>query len=470
MKLGRRETLASLAMAPALARAQDGSVMLRDLARQAAIYLFPLYEMYRVRWNATLSDANRFRQRLNRFFHVPVLANEHSRAVTTPNNDTLYSSAWLELSGGPLFLTVPPMGQHYYSYAFMDLFTDNFAYVSHRLNGPAPGPHMIVGPKWQGDAQSGVTLVRSPTASVWLLGRLLVGGPEDLDAVRALQQRALLETPDMRNERRIVETRELMSQRAIAPAEPVADWPAPNPSQPFDLFDVGLRALGESPLGPHDLDFVQRLAPLRLRPGFKFDARSFSEPERLAIQQGIADAHAAIRSAGGGFGATTISGWSYAAANIGNFGDDYLYRAQIALYGLAALELAEAAYMSCGVDAEGRPLDGSHRYTLTFPAGGLPPAKAFWSLSMYEVAGDGRAFFTANPISRFAIGDRTRGLKYAADGSLEICLQRKKPAADKEANWLPAPDGPMRLTLRAYEPAPAILEGRYRVPAVRRIA
>ena len=222
--------------------------MLEDMARRAAIFLFPLYEMYRTRWQATVNEANPFRQKLNRFFHVPVLANHRSRLVTTPNNDTLYSSAWLDLSLEPLFLTVPPMGERYYSFAFMSLFTDNFAYVCRRLDGGTPGPRMIVGPSWQGDALSDVVLVRAPTNSVWLLGRILVDAPDDLASARALQARTLLETPDMRNERRIVETRELMRQRTVLPPEAVADWPAPRAADPFDLFDVGLAALGESPL------------------------------------------------------------------------------------------------------------------------------------------------------------------------------------------------------------------------------
>ena len=442
--------------------------MLKDMARRAAIYLFPVYEMYRTRWQATVNDANPFRQKLNRFFHVPILAEPKSRAVTTPNNDTLYSTAWLDLSVEPLFLTVPPMGDLYYSYAFMDLFTNNFAYVSHRLNGGQSRPHMIVGPKWTGDAASEVTLIRAPTNSVWLLGRLLVDGPEELGRVRGLQNKALLETPDMRNERRILETQELMRQRSIAPPESVADWPALNRADPFDLFEVGMRALGESPLPARDLGLFDELSPLRLRPGRHFDARAFSEAERKAILDGIAQAQADIRAAGQRYG-KSVDGWSYGERNLGNFGEDYLYRALIALTGLAALEPAEAVYMTCNVDSEGKPLNGANRYTLSFPAGGLPPARAFWSLAMYEVTPEGRAFFIDNEIGRYAIGDRTRDLQKAPDGALTLYLQRDRPDGERAANWLPAPAGPLRLVLRAYEPDASLIDGRYRVPAVQRL-
>ncbi|MGD9882253.1 MAG: DUF1254 domain-containing protein [Reyranella sp.] len=468
MRLGRRTLIASLLASPAVVRAQDQPVALRDLARQATIYLFPVYEMYRTRWRSTVDESNPLRQRLNRFLHVPVLADHRSRLVTTPNNDTLYSSAWLDLSTEPLFLTVPPVGDHYYSYTFIDLFTNNFAQVSHRLYGGQPPTHMIVGPAWQGDASFEVKLVRAPTNSVWLLGRVLVDGPGELDRIRTLQARVLLETPDMRNERRILETRELMRQRAFAPAEPVADWPAPRRNDPFDLLKVGARALGESPLGERDKAVLQGLAPLRLRPG-KFDLRAFGERDRNAILAGIEQGHAELRAAGRRYG-RTIDGWSYGERHLGNFGDDYLYRAFIALTGLGALEPTEAVYMTSSTDAAGRPLSGASRYTLTFPADGLPPARAFWSLAMYEVTPEGRAYFVDNPIGRYAIGDRTPDLQTAADGSLTICLQRERPNdAQAAANWLPAPAGPMRLVLRAYEPDDALIEGRYRVPAVQRV-
>jgi hypothetical protein len=327
---------------------------------------------------------------------------------------------------------------------------------------------MIVGPAWTGDTPSDVTVVHAPTNSVWLLGRLLVDGPQELDRVGILQARVLLETPDVRNERRVLETRELMPQRTMAPAESVADWPAPNRTNPVDLFEVGMRAMGESPLRDHDRAVLEALAPLHLRPGRKFDLRAFNEAERRAIQAGIEQGQAEIRAAAGRYG-TTIDGWTYGDRHLGNFGDDYLYRALVALTGLAALEPAEAIYVTCTVDSDGRPLDGAGRYELTFPAGGQPPARAFWSLTMYEVTLEGRAFLVDNPIGRYAIGDRTTGLIRSPDGSLTLHLQHERPDKGRGANWLPAPAGPMRLVLRAYEPGESLIEGRYRIPAVQRV-
>lgn len=468
MKIGRRAALTGLIGLPTLAQAQEAQARLRDLARRATIYLFPVYEMYRARWRATVDETNPQRQRLNRFHHVPTLANAQTRDVTTPNADALHSSAWLDLSLEPLFLTVPPVGELSYSYAFIDLFTDNFLVVRHRAKHIGPATHMIVGPKWAGDAPGDVTLVRAPTTSVWLLGRILVDGPEELDRVRILQSRVLLETPDMRNERRILETGELMRFRTEAPPEPVADWPAPHPGDSFDLFDIGLRALAESPLPERDRPLFEALAPLKLKPGRRFDQRAFSDAERRAIRDGIERGHAEIQAAAGR--GRTIDGWNYGEPPLGTFGDDYLHRAATALTALGAPMPREAVQVSCAVDAEGRPLSGTQRYTLIFPVDRLPPARAFWSLSAYEVTPGGRAVFVDNPIDRYSIGDRTPDLTRGADGSLTIYIQHENPGEGRTANWLPAPGGPMRLVLRAYQPGEAMIEGRYRVPAVHRNA
>jgi hypothetical protein len=465
VRIGRRAALAGLIGWPAATRAQDSPAALRELARRATIYLFPIYEMYRARWRATVDETTPQRQRLNRFRHIPTLADARTRDVTTPNADTLYSSAWLDLSLEPVFLTVPDMGGRYYSFALMSLGTDNFAYVCRRLDGSKPRPRMIVGPGWQGEADSDVVLVRAPTNSVWLLGRILVDGPPDLESVWTLQSRTLLESPDMRNERRILETQELMRQRSSPPPEPVADWEPVNPNDPFDLFEVSMRALGESPLGERDRLAIEAFAPLRLRSGRKFDVRGFSEDGRAAIRRGISRARDDVRGTQRG---RTIDGWTYPERHLGNFGDDDLYRAQIALTALAALEPVEATYLMGDLDADGRPLDGNGRYALRFAAGQHPPARAFWSLTMYEVTAEGRAFLVDNPLSRYAIGDRTHGLVTGPDGSLEIQLQHTRP--DDLANWLPAPAGPMRLVLRAYEPHESLLDGTWRMPAVKRLS
>lgn len=279
MTLGRRTLLAALVASPARADSP-----LRDLARRAAIYLTPLHEMYKRRNRDILEQG----QKLNR------LARELS-----PQNGLLSATAWLDLSGEPLFLSLPRMDERFYSAAFLDPFTDIFAQVSRRLSGGTPRPHMIMGPAWTGAVSSEVTAIRGPARSAWLrVGIATTGEDEDVDVARGLQARVLLETPDQRNERRILEVRELMRSRTSATTEPAADWPRSRPADRFDLFQTGLAMLGECTLSENDRRVLEELAPLRLRPGRQFDARAFSEAERAAIAAGIADAAAEIRERG----------------------------------------------------------------------------------------------------------------------------------------------------------------------------
>src|SRR5690606_12958146 len=156
-------------------------------------------------------------------------------------------------------------------------------------------------------------------------------------------------------------------------------------------------------------------------------------------------------------------GWSYQPPGIADFGENDQLRSAVALGGIAALGEEEAMYFHANFDASGARLDGSHAYRWRLPAGGVP-VDAFWSLTMYTVTPEGRYFFAENPINRYSIGDRTPGLVVAPDGSLEIYIQRERPAGEAAANWLPAPEGPLRLALRAYLPRQQLRDRSWRVP------
>jgi hypothetical protein len=206
---------------------------------------------------------------------------------------------------------------------------------------------MIVGPGWKGDPPDDVVLLRAPTNAVWLHGYLLFDGPGGIAGAHLLQARTLLETPDMHNERRILEMGELGRIRTYPPPEAVADWAAPNTVNPFDLFEIGLRALGEGPLPAGDAALFEELAPLRLRPGHKFDARAFSATERQAIIAGIASAEAEIRARPN----RTINGWICHDRDLGAFAT------------------TEVMVLSCEVD-------GEQRWELRFEPDDPPPARA----------------------------------------------------------------------------------------------
>jgi hypothetical protein len=165
-------------------------------------------------------------------------------------------------------------------------------------------------------------------------------------------------------------------------------------------------------------------------------------------------------------GTTLAGGWRLPRRDIGHYGDDYLFRAVIAARALAALSADEAVYLTTSTDAEGKPLNGAHRYVLHFDKGQEPPAEAFWSLTMYRLP---ERLFVANPLLRYAVGDRSAGLRRGADGSLDIYLQHDWPGEEREANWLPAPRGDFQLALRLYVPKKGLYDGTWQPPAVKRV-
>lgn len=400
-----------------------------DKARQAYRFAFPLYQMAFTRQQA----AGRLPPGLNGvnfLFHRPTLADARARDVTTPNNDTLYSAAWLDLSAGPVTLTMPALPRRYHSVALMSSFTDNFAVLGTRANGGRGGKFWIVGPDWAGEPPADTQLVRSPTHDVWLLVRVLVDGPADLDAARAAQRGFVLDGPK--------------------PDRPFRAR-ASDPTDPEAFLAVVNEALARSPVPRGKARAARRLASAGI--GVPFSALKPKMQE--AWRANIRSFYDELRS---GLGATgeTVNGWSYPRPGIGTAEADDLYRARVALGGLGALPREEAIYLSTEV------LDGTKDWVLRMPAN--VPVEAFWSLSMYGIAPDGRLFFTDNPIGRFAIGDRTPGLKRNEDGTIDIRISARAPA--DPSNWLPAPAGPFRLTFRGYLPGPAMLGGTFRLPAV----
>lgn len=406
---------------------------LRTAAREAWIYTLPLVEVA-----TTRQRGQALGHHMGVFTHVRHLANHKHRAVTTPNNDTLYSTAQVDLSAGPVTITLPPAGERYLSLALMDAYTNNFAILGTRTTGPDGGTFRLVGPA---EAAEGWNVIRAPTNHVWALARILVDGPHDLEAAREVQAGLSMQGP------------------ACA-----APGPYPPRQAPWPEYFAGAAALlAANPPPVTDLAILRRIAPLGLLDGF--DASRFGESEAAEIEAGVAEARKAVRKGGLG-GMDFIEGWSYPSARLGDFDQDYLYRAAVALSGLAALPPAEAMYMRAQVP-DGRSLfDGTKAWRLHFPASGHLPVDAFWSLSLYEATEDGQFFFADNPLDRYAIGDRTPGLKANEDGSLDIWIGHDTPGAERESNWLPAPAAPFALFMRAYLPRTELLDGGYRLPPV----
>ncbi|ODT86250.1 DUF1254 domain-containing protein [Phenylobacterium sp. SCN 70-31] len=413
---------------------QDRLDTLRDAARTAWLYVLPLIEMASPRTRAFAGGAPP-----NAFAHGRDLVGPADRDITTPNNDTLYSSAHLDLSHGPVTLTLPASGDRYLSVALMDAYTNNFAVLGTRSTGRNGGRFRLVSPS---EAAHGPEVVRAPTPSVWALGRILVDGPHDLDAARAVQSGLTIQGP--------------AAEPPPPCAERHADWPA--------YFDSAARLLARNPPPVTDRARLEAISPLRLD---DFRPDRFSAEEAAAIAEGVEQARGDIwRSGikGQGF----VDGWSYPYTRLGDFAQEHHYRASVAVGGLAALPPEEAMYMRARGDLPRALFDGRHDWRLHFPAEAPLPVDSFWSLSLYESTPDGQFFFTENPLGRYAIGDRTAGLAHNPDGSLDIWIGSRPPAAG-DSNWLPAPEGPFALFMRAYLPRPELLHGAYRLPPVRRV-
>ncbi|MCW5760331.1 MAG: DUF1254 domain-containing protein, partial [Phenylobacterium sp.] len=230
-----------------------------------------------------------------------------------------------------------------------------------------------------------------------------------------------------------------------------------------EYFASVARLLGSDPPPATDGAFFARIAPLGLTAKGVFDMKRLDAAAMNEVEAGVAEARASLAALRAGSG---VQGWNYPRAALGFYGQDYGFRAAVALSGLAALPPAEAMYMNPVAD-RGRMFAGAGPYRLHFDADRMPAVDGFWSLTMYQGTPDGQFFLVPNAIGRFSIGDRTPGLKKNADGSLDIWIARADPGGERSSNWLPAPaEGPFTLSFRAYLPKPDLLDGRYRLPAI----
>ena len=423
------------------ARSEDASqaaapASLRVAARNAWLWGLPLIEMAGQRAARSADGV-----KVNTFQHQRALITAKGQFVTTPNNDTLYSQAWLNLENGPVTIGVPASGSRYYCVPLMDMYSNNFAIVGTRTSGSSARTFTVVGPH---DTSNIPMAIRAPTNWVWILGRTLVDGESDLPKARAFQDGWSIKGPD-----------------AGAPKSYAKR------SAPWDQYFASVQELmNESPPRVTDARMLDSMAPL-IQFERTFDPSRFSADQVAEIKAGIADAANAMAQSRRN--SLVRNGWSFPRFSLGDFGEDYDYRAAVALGGLAALPRVEAMYLRSG-GADGRGFEGSQSWKLTFPADQLPPVDSFWSLSMYRITADGQLFFAENPINRYAIGDRTAGLKRGADRSLEIWMSRTEPTSNPNADWLPTPtDGKFVLILRAYLPKSSLLEGIYQVPAVQSV-
>jgi hypothetical protein len=401
----------------------------------------------------------------NQFVHERVFPPPSFKQVVRLNVDTLYSSAFLDLTKEPIVMSVPETHGRYYLLPLMDAWTNVFATPGLRTRGDAAANFLIAGPNWTGNAPAGMQILKSPTNMAWLLGRTETHGPADYAAVHVIQDGYKL-TPLSRIATAYTPPAAVLDSNYDAKTPPVEKLKAMSAIQYFDELAQLLKA---NPPPEADAPVIAKLARIGIVPGKPFDPAQLDPAVAKGLEGSVSLAMQKLQTGVTQMGATAANrvtnGWRVPPMTLGNYGTNYRLRAIITLVAFGANLPADAVYPTTFVDGDGNALDGSHRYLLHF--GAAPPVNAFWSVTMYGPD----SFFVANAINRQAISS-WMPLKYGSDGSLDVYIQKDSPSEEHKANWLPAPDGHFNLTLRMYWPkdrSPSILDGSWVPPAVMKV-
>ncbi len=433
------------------------------LGVQAFTFGFPYIYMPELRWafvaNPPPNDMTPYAP-VNHFFHWRRPADASYRGGGGANNDTLYSTAWLDLSKEPLILSHGEMGERYFYFQLVQMDSDNFGGPGQRLTGGHPASFALVGPNWQGKLPRGIKKIyRSQTNHNFILARTLVQDLADAKEVNKLQDKFSLVPLSLWGKKDAV----LPASRDVwkplsRKTDPLADWKTLN------------RSLAENPPEARLAPMMRQFATIGIGPGLDVEAQD--EATKRGLARAAVDARQMlvdINRSRHPFMWIGKNGWDISVPSFGHMGklDQYLRRAVGNYAGVCAPESEEASYYQSNSTGTGELYDGSKAYTLTFPRGGLPKVSAFWSLTIYDTSTDMTYNLVPNPINRYSIGDRTKDLKFNPDGSLTIYIQGESPGKDKESNWLPSPpQGYFALTMRAYVPGKEIVEQRWFPPAV----
>lgn len=454
------KTMAAADQAPAPAPASADAVSTEEarvIARDAYVYGIPLVDTYKTVYAFNVDTSNpQYKGPFNSVLNIARVFTPDDTAFVTPNSDTPYSFAMLDLRAEPVVITVPKMEKdRYFVFQLMDLYTFNFDYIGSRATGNGGGSFLIAGPGWKGEAPKGITkVIRSETDLVSVVGRTQLFNAADLENVKKIQAGYKVQP---------------LSAFTGAPAPPPAPaiaWIKPTPPAQdrtsLEFFNqLAFLLQFAQPPHPSESSLRQRFAQLGIEPGKPFDASNLSPQMQAALKEGMADGQRQIDAKRASLGGKTDA----------LFGDrnflknDYVARATGTQVGIGANSREEAMYPILDKDADGQPLDGSKgAYTLRFAKDQLPPVDAFWSVTMYGLP---KQLLVKNPINRYLINSpMLPELKKDPDGGLTIYVQAESPGKEKQANWLPAPNGPFVMFMRYYRPKPALLENRWTTPAV----
>jgi hypothetical protein len=434
------------------------------IAEEGFIYGLPIVMNYAVMYEYAVDrDSGQFKAPFNQINNEARVFTYEDTSVVTPNSDTPYSIVWTDLRAEPIVLSVPAVERsRYYSVMLCDGNTYNYGYIGSRATGSEAGDYLVVGPDWKGATPPGIKQVfRSSTQFSAVAYRTQLFNAEDMPNVVKIQAGY-----------KVQPLSQYLNQPA-PPAAPAVNFPKINAEMvKTGFFDYLGFALQFAPAGPEEQDIRAKLARLGIAAGKTFAFKDLSPAQQAQVSLGMKDGEAKIEQYLES-GQKNINGWKVGSlfGDRAFFNGHWLKRAAAAKAGIYGNDAAEAMYPMTKTLADGEALDGSkHNYTLTFSAGQFPPVNAFWSVTMY----DGKSqLLVKNPINRYLLNSpMLPGMQKNADGSVTLYIQRDSPGADKESNWLPAPNDLIYLVMRLYWPKttpPSILppgEGTWQPPAI----
>lgn len=457
--------IAVAVMAAAVCSASAGKALgaeagVQKAATDAYIFGYPLVTMELTRRSfVNVETASPSSAPMGQFANMTSYPAVDDHRVTAPNADTLYSTAWLDVSKEPYVLSVPDMNGRYFLLPMLDGWTDVFQVPGKRTTGTGAQKYLISGPGWKGDVPAGLTHYQSPTGMVWILGRIYcTGTPEDYAAVHALQAQLTL-VPLSSYGKPYAPPANAVNpawEKSGGVRQQVAEMSS------VEYFTLLAQLMKDNPPSADDAPAVAEMARIGLVPGQDFDASKLDSATLAALNRAPKLAEARIK-AFAAKGLKLVNGWT-TLTKTGLYGTDYVDRAFITAVGLGANRPQDAQYPLTTHDPQMQKYDGANTYVLHFAKGQTPPVRGFWSITMYDPA----FFFVANALNKQTVSPRD-DLHYNADGSIDLYFSHAAPPNVPESNWLPAPAGNFQLMLRMYWPDEPVLDGSWKVPEVTKL-
>ncbi len=433
----------------------------KDLAKDAFLFGAPLvFIELQFDYNTYSTKVAKTKAPVNQFVHYRAFVDASDRSVVGFNVDNLYSFAGIDLAKEPMVLSIPEMGNRFWLMQLIDGWNGVPAAPGSREEGGKGGNFAITGPGWKGQLPEGMKELKSPTNMVIIGGRTYCSGPSDYAAVHKLQDQYTL-TPLSQWGKNYTPPANVPLKTGFTDTILVnKQFMALSAEQFYKNLN---RLMVDNPPYASDADMMKKIDKLGIKPGADFALRSFDAEVAKAIEEGYAEGQKEMLEACNHLG-KEVNGWSL-TYDMGRYGTRYAYRAAWTFVGIGGNILEDAFYPVAQVDADGNKLDAANRYTLSFKKDEIPPANAFWSLTMYDADG----YLVPNKLKRYALGDRSN-LTFEKDGSLILYLQSSNPGKDKEHNWLPAPaQGVFKIALRLYGPKQQVIDKNWIPPAVQKV-